>query len=220
VIGLALEVTIEKRETLQRHWVKTVAVFSYSKAAIRRTSHLQPDPGTLLARRINRRGQALLARSIKTEIHWVPRHYGIPGNNEADRQANEARKAKGDMEIARLYTLASNMARRNTVARLAANAEWGADKCSQHFGYTLKGKVRANRSIPMTSTKSLATRFYTLTSGHALTGVYLKRFGHRKDGKCWWYGGGGRPAAQMREHLFCHCSRWRDQENTLWKAVG
>jgi len=34
VIGLALEVTIEKRQTLQRHGVKTVAVFSDSQAAI------------------------------------------------------------------------------------------------------------------------------------------------------------------------------------------
>ena len=22
------------------------------------------------------------------------------------------------------------------------------------------------------------------------------------------------------EHLFCHCSRWKDQQKTLWKAVG
>jgi len=26
--------------------------------------------------------------------------------------------------------------------------------------------------------------------------------------------------AQTREHLFRHCSRWRDQQNTLWKEVG
>jgi len=27
-------------------------------------------------------------------------------------------------------------------------------------------------------------------------------------------------AAQMWEHLFRHCSRWKDQQNTLWKEVG
>jgi hypothetical protein len=52
-IGLALEVKIEKRETLQRHGVKTVAVISDSQAAIRRTVHLEPGPGQLLVRRIN-----------------------------------------------------------------------------------------------------------------------------------------------------------------------
>ena len=34
-IGLALGETIEKRETLQRHGVKTVAIFSDSQTAIR-----------------------------------------------------------------------------------------------------------------------------------------------------------------------------------------
>jgi len=72
----------------------------------------------------------------------------------------------------------------------------------------------------MTSEKSLAARFYSLKSGYAPTGVYLKQFGHREDDKCWWCGGGGRTAAQTPEHLFRHCSQWRDQQKTLWKAVG
>ena len=35
-----------------------------------------------------------------------------------------------------------------------------------------------------------------------------------------WSGGGGRTAAQTREHLFRHCSRLRDQQKTLHKLVG
>jgi len=69
----------------------------------------------------------------------------------------------------------------------------------------------------MTSVKSLAARFYRLKSGHAPTGVYRKRFGHREDHKCWWCKG---TVAQTREQLFLHRSQWRDQQNVLWKAVG
>jgi hypothetical protein len=77
--------------------------------------------------------------------------------------------------------------------------------------------LNSEKYIPMTSVKSLAARFYRLKSGHAPTGTYLKRFGHREDDKCWWCRGG---TLQTREHLFRHCSRWKDQQKALWKAVG
>jgi hypothetical protein len=112
------------------------------------------------------------------------------------------------------------MAAQISVGRSAAKAEWEADKCRKHFGYRLKGKASANRSISMTSVKSLAARLYRLKSGHAPTGVDLKRFAHREDDKRWWCGGRDRTAAQMREHHFRHCSQWRDQQKMLWKAVG
>jgi len=91
VIGLALGETVKRRERLQQHGVKTVAVFSDSQGAIRRAAHLEPGPGQRLARRINRRARNLLAHGITTEIHWVQGRSGIPGKEEEDRQAVTAR---------------------------------------------------------------------------------------------------------------------------------
>jgi hypothetical protein len=102
----------------------------------------------------------------------------------------------------------------------AAKAKWKPDKCGHHIGDKLKGRVGTRRTIPMTSVKLLAARFYRLLSTHAPTGVYQKRFGHRENDKSWWCGGGGPTAAQTREHLFRHCSWWRDQQKTLWKVLG
>jgi len=93
----------------------------------------------------------------------------------------------------------------------------GGRQCSKDFSYRLKGTAGTKRPILMRSVKSLAARFDLLKSGHAPTGVYLKRFGHQDDDKCWWCWG---TVSQTHEHLFRHCSRWNDQHKTLWKTVG
>jgi len=152
-IGLALDVTFEKRETLQIHGVKTVAVFSNSQAAIRHSAHMEPGRGQQLARRINRKARKLLYHSIVSEIHQVPGHSGIPGNEEADRQANLTRDSSGSTVIERRYTSASKMARRISEGRSAAKAKWEANRCSQDFSYKLKGKAETKRPISLTSVK-------------------------------------------------------------------
>jgi len=110
-IVLEVRETVKRRETLQQHGVKSVAVFSESQAAIRRVSHLEPGPGQRLARRNRRMGLNLLAHGIATEIHWVPGHPSIPGHDEADCLPNLARDASGITVIERPSTTALNRAR-------------------------------------------------------------------------------------------------------------
>jgi ribonuclease HI len=205
-IGLALRESVRKRDRLRTHGVTKVGVFSDSQAAIRRTEHLEPGPGQPLARWINQSARTLREAGIETEIHCVPGHTGIPGNEEPDRQANLPREGRRTGTVReRVYTSAANRTRRISEAKTAAKAEWEADKCSKHHGYRLKGKTGNKRPILMNSVKPLAARFYRLKSGNAPVGTYLKRFGHRDDDKCWWCGGGGRTVAQTQEHLFRHC---------------
>jgi hypothetical protein len=187
VIGLALREAVKKTDTLQTHGVTKVAVFSDSQPAIRRMEHLEPGPGQPLARWINQSARTLREAGIETEIHRVPGHTGIPGNEEADCQANLAREGRRSGIVReRVYTPAANRTRRISEAKTAAKAEWKADKCSKHHGYRLKGKAGSKRPIPMNCVKPLAARFYRLKSGHAPVGTYLKCFGHRDDDTCRW----------------------------------
>jgi len=164
-IGLMPGETVKRWKWLQEHRVNTVALFSDSQAAIRRTAHLELGPGHRLARRINRRAQALLAHGIATEIHLVTVHSGIPRNEEADHQAKVARDTSGIMATERPYTSASNRAGRIAEERSAATAKWKAEKWSKHFRYRLKGATGTKRPVPMASMKLLATRFYRAKCG-------------------------------------------------------
>jgi len=104
--------------------------------------------------------------------------------------------------------------------RSAAKAKWEADKCSKRFSFRRKGKTGTKRPVPMTCVKSLATWFYRLNCRNAPTGAYLKWFGHQQDNIYWLCCSGGKAVALSRELLFHQCSRWRNQQNTLWKVVG
>jgi len=68
-IGVALRKSVARAEALRAHGVTTVAVFSDSQAAIRRTVHLDPGPGQQLARAINEHARALRAHGIEPAIH-------------------------------------------------------------------------------------------------------------------------------------------------------
>jgi len=66
---------------------------------------------------------------------------------------------------------------------------------------------------PASAEKRTASRLYQLKSGHALTGVYLKSTENRPDDHCWWCDPENISGTQQtRDHLFKHCSRWKDQQ--------
>jgi len=60
-------------------------------------------------------------------------------------------------------------------------------------------EVDAARPDAGQASKTVASRFYQLKTGHALIGPYLKKIGERASDICWWC---DRGVKQSREHLF------------------
>jgi len=89
-IGLALRESLQKMITVQTPGETAVVIVSDLQAAIRHTEHLEPGPAHHLARWMNQWARTHREAGIETEIHWVPGHTGIPGNQKADLQANLA----------------------------------------------------------------------------------------------------------------------------------
>ena len=69
--------------------------------------------------------------------------------------------------------------------------------------------------------KSLASRYYQLLTGHAVTGSFLHErmtgLLQAETSECRWCGSGKR---ESRHHLSTECEAWRPQIRRLWRRVG
>jgi len=113
-IWIALKKTVKRGEILHAQGVQKTVIFGDSQAAVRRAAHLEIGPGQQVTRWINNEARALCGDGIETEIRWIPGHSGIPGNEEAVRQANVAREGRGSTVQEQAFISATNRARRIT----------------------------------------------------------------------------------------------------------
>ena len=179
--------------------------------------------GIVAATRAHRRGATI-------SVHWVPGHAGIVGNEIADQWASEAAARElgasrgsrlglihphGDTEVMSRAFLRATL-------RCRAVTDWRNEIISRRKGAG-PYRVPAAGEIPripralQRARKSLASRFFQLASGHAMTAPFLRdKFGWVESDQCWWCDGG----RQSREHLFKECRTWKDQIRRLWKKVG
>jgi hypothetical protein len=163
------------------------------------------------------------------EIRWCPAHEGIDGNEKVDEWANVA-AGQPETHGVEWHTIDNRPRCMPPVSLASLSRQVKEKKWEEATGwaysritnpsYNVKCRQwRKNRPdpVPAKASKGIASRYYQLKTGHALTGVYLKWIGSRKDDTCWWCQRSG--ITQTREHLFKTCTAWRQQQKMLWKEV-
>jgi ribonuclease HI len=198
---------------------KSLTIFTDAQAALKRIRNDDPGPGQWLARRILRTERQLRQAGWTTEFRWIPGHRGIEGNEVADQWAKEGAGASGAEHLPpeeESITTLAHVARGVTEKKWHEHLAWVKERCHGKRYYHLKESQRAD-PVASHARKAVASRFYQLRMGKARIGPYLAMVGQAENDKCWWCGSG---ASQTREHLFKHCSRWKDQRVTMWRDIG
>jgi hypothetical protein len=93
---------------------------------------------------------------------------------------------------------------------------WVKERCHGKRYYLLTERQRTD-PVASRAQKTVASRFYQLRMGKARIGPYLAMIGEAENDKCWWCSNG---ASQTREHLFKHCSQWKEPRITMWRDIG
>jgi len=214
------------RDRRKQQRISKITIFTDAQAAIKRMQTLDVGPGQIYALQ----ARWILAEiDCPVEIRWCPAHEGIAGNEKADKWA-KVTAGQPETHGVKWLTIDNRPRRMPPVSlarlfRQVAEKKWAEAKDWAYSritnpSYNVKCRQwRKNRPdpAPAKARKGIASRYYQLKTGHALTGMYLKWIGSREDDTCWWC---HRPGiTQTREHLFKTCTAWRRQQKVLWKEV-
>jgi ribonuclease HI len=196
-------------------------IFSDAQSAIRRCGGDGPGPGQCWARAVIELTEEMAERECTLTVRWVPSHADVEGNELADAMAKEAARSgvygdRASMEEARVVSMA-RIRRRSTEARTRETARWIDERTRERRSYIPPRKSGWRKAL-RGERKALASRYYQLLTGHAITAPYMKeKLGKVDSDECWWCDAGVR---QTRHHLFCECRAFRPQIVKLWKEVG
>ena len=178
-------------------------------------------PGQCWARAIQLLTNDLAERGCTLTVKWVPSHVEVEGNELADTMAKCAATSAvyGDAASSREAEVVSmsHMRRRTTDARTVQTARWVAERTRERRSYIPRRRAGVRKAL-MGEKKSLASRYYQLLTGHAITAPYMKeKLKKIESDQCWWCDSGKR---QTRHHLLCECRAFRPQIVKMWREVG
>jgi hypothetical protein len=143
----------------------------------------------------------------------VPR----PQRRARERNADDCAKLAAESPEARgveaLTRSLAHLKREISEKKWSEARQWAGSRINK-TKYRMPARQKPD-GVVAGSSKRLASRFYQLKTGHALTGQHLHRTKSRPTPQCWWCVSG----VQTRDHLFKECAEWTGQQRILWAEV-
>ncbi len=88
--GICLVLTMLQTDTRQGSKHKHLHIFTDNQAAIRSVIRPEGHSGAYIVKQIVQEIDELQAAGVSIDVHWIPAHEGIEGNEAADEAAKEA----------------------------------------------------------------------------------------------------------------------------------
>jgi hypothetical protein len=134
--------------------------------------------------------------------------------------AKKAAKGPPEDAYARRVTKTASktyLTRKATETRTKSTKEWIETRTAKSKAYIPRKQIGLRKNLRHEK-KEVASRFYQLLSGHAITAPYLKeKLRKSETDTCWWCESG---KEQTIDHLFKECATWKIEIGDLWKTVG
>ncbi|QRW27253.1 COG4 transport domain-containing protein [Rhizoctonia solani] len=195
-----------------------IVLFADNKAALSNISLLSKHPCQYASRDFRSAVDNFLSESPlnKVELHWVPGHEGVEGNDRADALANEGGTKPPMHSHNRSITWSKAEATRN------ASLTWSHLWSSQPHSRFVSEHIRRNPSLSLHPFfkafpyhRAIHARLIQVIMGHAFLGEYRERFRPDDDPSC----PCGAPR-QTLDHVLRACPSFDLARHTLREVSG
>lgn len=180
---------------------------------------MRPGPGQWLAKRVHENAKKLNEFGIIVEIHWIPGHDNIEGNEIADQTAKQA--ARNGTHCRERFVSLTHVSCLTTEQKWKESRIWFSTEhrrrdVTSRNTYKLRHANSSLDPIAAHSLKSLASRYYQLKTNHAYTNDFQYRIGKSETSKCNYC---MRSFRQTVRHLMLDCRKWRREREMMWRHI-